>query len=418
LNVADNNVIKTVHFPSAGLDLSVAFGQQPARETAAVGYARTTADAVNVRAFEPLADRCRGGSRSGLRKYVPALCGSANLIQHLAVLVDPQAQALWANYKSVYQPVDGSDPYYIEGGAPGPNFPPPPGPNYPFGGPFPEDPDPGTRDPNTGVWSGPNVTPDPGVLIDGLYYPTYGGLSGPQNQQFEGVKKLIVMTPSLVRNGPYDFLLNEWTSSYDPTVSLQAALEDAFPGVDVSVITDAYPSAYFAGFDGSDGFGPPLQPTTSADRIALLLLSPWFPLALTPAPTSASVQGFDFITPGPGPSPQYRTGIYSDPNDPTAGDWGFGAFQTMLDMAVAVNVSQLVTTHYRMFGINNTNAVPNYGETTSVPGNVYGYAAAWPLADLYPYMYEDDVPEDAAIVDDSDVVAAAVSMIGTFFTAP
>lgn len=61
-------------FPLAGIETSVVFDQQPARNTR-YGPAQTTAEAVNVRAFEAATDRCRGGSRPGLSKYVAAKVG-------------------------------------------------------------------------------------------------------------------------------------------------------------------------------------------------------------------------------------------------------------------------------------------------------------------------------------------------------
>lgn len=70
-----------VIFPVKGVEASCEFSKQPA-DTAPVG--------VNVRTFESITLRARGGSRSGLTQYVPAQPAGANPIQHLNVLVDPQ----------------------------------------------------------------------------------------------------------------------------------------------------------------------------------------------------------------------------------------------------------------------------------------------------------------------------------------
>lgn len=47
-------------FPTLGIDISTEFNQQPPA---------TTPEAVNVRGFETLTQRDRGGSRSGLIRY-------------------------------------------------------------------------------------------------------------------------------------------------------------------------------------------------------------------------------------------------------------------------------------------------------------------------------------------------------------
>lgn len=69
-------------YPVAGIDRQEEFQEQPAL---------TTAVAKNVRAFESLSDRGRGGSRPGISKYLADTVPSgAHLIQHLKVIVDPQ----------------------------------------------------------------------------------------------------------------------------------------------------------------------------------------------------------------------------------------------------------------------------------------------------------------------------------------
>lgn len=69
-------------FPLRGIDLQWEFGDQPGL---------TTRLGKNVRAYEPSSDRARGGSRSGLVRYLPQVPAGANLIQHLEMIVDPQA---------------------------------------------------------------------------------------------------------------------------------------------------------------------------------------------------------------------------------------------------------------------------------------------------------------------------------------
>jgi hypothetical protein len=63
-----------VKFAIAGLETSFVFDRQPGRNTR-YGPAQTTAEAVNVRAFEARTDRCRGGSRPGLSRYIDAKVG-------------------------------------------------------------------------------------------------------------------------------------------------------------------------------------------------------------------------------------------------------------------------------------------------------------------------------------------------------
>ncbi len=75
----------TATFPVAGVDASCEYSRQPV-DTTPVGQ--------NVRAYDTLAERERGGSRSGLSKFIDELVNGASVIQHLAVVVDPQAEAL------------------------------------------------------------------------------------------------------------------------------------------------------------------------------------------------------------------------------------------------------------------------------------------------------------------------------------
>ena len=60
-------------FPLAGIDRSAAFDQQPKR---AALVSRTTVLGVNVRSFECITGRGRGGSRPGLAKYIAGRVGA------------------------------------------------------------------------------------------------------------------------------------------------------------------------------------------------------------------------------------------------------------------------------------------------------------------------------------------------------
>ncbi len=75
----------TASFPVAGVNASCEYSRQPV-DTTPVGE--------NVRAYDTLAERERGGSRSGLSKFIDELVNGASVIQHLAVVVDPQNEAL------------------------------------------------------------------------------------------------------------------------------------------------------------------------------------------------------------------------------------------------------------------------------------------------------------------------------------
>lgn len=82
----DRNQLAEILFPMLGLDVSGAYQSQP------VG---TTPSEQNVRTYEALTQRGRGGSRPGISKYVPAQHpGGANLIQEINVLVTTSKNAL------------------------------------------------------------------------------------------------------------------------------------------------------------------------------------------------------------------------------------------------------------------------------------------------------------------------------------
>lgn len=78
--------IEDVHFPRAGVDVSDPFGRQPARPAGHGQYARTCAMGVNVRGFQPGTLRQRGGSRSGLSKFVSGALVAGWVVQHVATI--------------------------------------------------------------------------------------------------------------------------------------------------------------------------------------------------------------------------------------------------------------------------------------------------------------------------------------------
>jgi hypothetical protein len=105
-----------LEFPEGGIDLTGEFNEQPPS---------TTPVAVNVRALNPDGLRERGGSRAGLKRYIPGpLFDGADLIQHLNVIVDPQAAALQQNF------IVPGDDWVPDPGVPG-SYVPPGGWGYP-----------------------------------------------------------------------------------------------------------------------------------------------------------------------------------------------------------------------------------------------------------------------------------------------
>lgn len=74
-------------FPLAGVDRSGPFGQQMPRQLPDQTWGRTTPVGSNVRAFVPGTSRDRGGSRSGLTKYIPTAVVADWIVQDLNVVV-------------------------------------------------------------------------------------------------------------------------------------------------------------------------------------------------------------------------------------------------------------------------------------------------------------------------------------------
>ncbi len=74
-------------FPLCGVDLSNGFGQQSPRPLSGGGYGMTTPVGQNVRAYDAMTQRGRGGSRPGLEKYATTQLNGSALIQELNCVV-------------------------------------------------------------------------------------------------------------------------------------------------------------------------------------------------------------------------------------------------------------------------------------------------------------------------------------------
>ncbi len=86
--MANPDTFTDMHFPRAGIDLSSAFMRQPNKAVDHKSdYARTCPVGVNVRGFDAIGQRGRGGSRPGLRKYIAQVVVADWIIQELALLV-------------------------------------------------------------------------------------------------------------------------------------------------------------------------------------------------------------------------------------------------------------------------------------------------------------------------------------------
>ena len=72
-------------FPAKGLDLRGPLAEQPPG---------TTPVGANVRLYESLTNRPRGGSRSGISKYIPGQPNGSTVIQNLAAVVTVSGEAL------------------------------------------------------------------------------------------------------------------------------------------------------------------------------------------------------------------------------------------------------------------------------------------------------------------------------------
>lgn len=90
-----------MQFPLKGIDVSCEYTRQPDL---------TTPAAFNVRSFDIIEERGRGGGRPGLSRFLDETVNGTALIQHLAILVDPTTAALGI---SGYDPAAGGDPTNI-----------------------------------------------------------------------------------------------------------------------------------------------------------------------------------------------------------------------------------------------------------------------------------------------------------------
>lgn len=85
----DESTPVKMSFPLAGVDLTMGYVKQPNRPMINGDYASTTPDAMNVRAFDPVSGRARGGQRPGLSRYAVGTVNSSNSIQELSYVVEP-----------------------------------------------------------------------------------------------------------------------------------------------------------------------------------------------------------------------------------------------------------------------------------------------------------------------------------------
>ncbi len=83
-----------LNFPLAGVDVSCPFSRQPPKQLGENFWSKTTPEGINVRAFDPLEERARGGSRPGLVKYMAASPYADWIIQDLNVIVYTNAANL------------------------------------------------------------------------------------------------------------------------------------------------------------------------------------------------------------------------------------------------------------------------------------------------------------------------------------
>lgn len=96
--LGEGEQLKDLHFPKAGIDLSKGFNQQPNRPVFNNEYARSTPVGVNVRGFAAQTGRLRGGSRSGLVKYLSTQPGGATWVtQGLSTIVTDNGVSMQLN---------------------------------------------------------------------------------------------------------------------------------------------------------------------------------------------------------------------------------------------------------------------------------------------------------------------------------
>lgn len=84
----NNDEFKDIHFPAAGIDRSLAFDKQPNRPVFGGQYARTSFEVINVRGWEPVSGRLRGGQRAGLKRLIDSqVAGLEWIVQDMRLLV-------------------------------------------------------------------------------------------------------------------------------------------------------------------------------------------------------------------------------------------------------------------------------------------------------------------------------------------
>lgn len=99
--LASGESLVTLHFPYAGIDVSRHFSRQPVRPIGSEQkYSRTTAVANNVRSFDGAQNRLRGGSRTGLGRYINAQVSNEDLIQQIDTIVGTGYTAPGGNVQS------------------------------------------------------------------------------------------------------------------------------------------------------------------------------------------------------------------------------------------------------------------------------------------------------------------------------
>lgn len=88
---------KMVVAPEQFVDMAFPLGGNDAQNEFWRQADLTTVKGVNVRGEEPVGQNMRGGQREGLSRFIPQRVNGISLIQHLNVVVDPQAAGLNAD---------------------------------------------------------------------------------------------------------------------------------------------------------------------------------------------------------------------------------------------------------------------------------------------------------------------------------
>lgn len=83
----DQDAFQDLRFPYAGLDIQGPVSRQPAVQLRTGEWAKTCRNCRNVRGYDPVLDRLRGGSRGGIEKYVDAAVVADWLVQEVNFVV-------------------------------------------------------------------------------------------------------------------------------------------------------------------------------------------------------------------------------------------------------------------------------------------------------------------------------------------